>query len=789
MSIDNLQKEKILAAHFAATYPGGSTEDFEAFVIHRKNRYDQLKLWWDDMDALRVIRAAEHYVRNPDSEKEQSIDPIKGLAADENGFIQFKEKPIGKIYNYYRTVLPQEMQIKIAYDSLIDRFWTFVQQEKCTIRLSENELTIQIFVPQTNPNADFDIMSEWNEFIKFIYSERELYKSFTLLVNSLKLADRGFGYVRFPPATRDMVHWLAAFYIATLRERVLRNVDNYKKANSAFRKARDNVKKYQDQLNTDSLTEKRRTSTETKLNDEKRKLNDAVQERKSALRVNQVELNKILSSLRHQTDTTHFDHAERLSHQFNRTGAMQFSYGTVKLKSQGGKSSIEDTIIEILKGSITPVNCPLVSINQMSGFIERKAGDMNSANFCYSCGKLFSKEAQKYKANRFVFEAPSQRPQGGGGEARPYICGECLTVAFACPVKLTSRSIVVQLAPSDQTDQSFSVENHLRMLTLGELNLVAGRYLLINCREFVGSGSNRTLVSEKIGQRQYTLWRVACILPTAALQTMKFTLFAGGTKIPLESRYFVWLSLLNEIFSPSLVVGQRDNIPLCQAIRLIQEDEVISAIYKLVTAESTEVKQLTDWSYSEKRCLEELREKHCDLLEKSSNGDKLMTKQADFYRDVAALTGLTYAYCDSVRRLLVNNNKISAKEVQIEVKKLIEDVANPTGFTYRAAKEFADKKYSDTSAKMVRKDDNYFCYDQAKRLLKDVLEVDISKRKDDGNGQESLQVYYDDILNAYAQLSEEYDKAEWRKLATELKQNLYAKFPFLFRKETNQNGS
>ena len=168
-----------------------------------------------------------------------------------------------------------------------------------------------------------------------------------------------------------------------------------------------------------------------------------------------------------------------------------------------------------------------------------------------------------------------------------------------------------------------------------------------------------------------------------------------------------------------------------------------------------------------------------------------MKNQAQFFRDVAALTGLTYAYCDSVRWLLVHNSKTSDKDVQIEVKKLIEDVTNPTGFTYRSAKEFAAKKYPDTRAKMVRKDDNYFCYDQAKRLLKDVLELDISNRKSqDKNGHESLKVYYDDILNAYAKLSERYDKTEWRKLATQLKQNLYAKFPFLFTsKEINQNGN
>lgn len=780
MVINDRQKEQILAAHFAATNLGNPARDFETLIdwISAKDQYNQLKLWWSDMDALCVIRKAEHYIKNQQPENRQLIDPTKNLSPGENGFIQFKEKRIGRIYDYYRIVLPQEMQIKIAYDSLIDRFWKYVQQNKYAIRLSENDLTIRIFVPQTNPNTEFDFVSEWNEFIKFAYSEAELYKSFTLLVNSLKLAGRGFGYVRFPSATSNMRHWLAAFYIATLRDRVLRNAA-YKKVNNAFKKARDNVKKYQSQLQAGNLTERRRISIKAKLDDENQKLNDAIQNCKSAMKMNQEELDQILSDLRHQTGTIRFDHAERLSHQFNRTGSTQF-LPTVKPKSHGAKSSIEDTIVEILNASITPLSCPFLSLDEMSEVLVRKAGD-DSKDMCYSCGRLLPAKQKHQQVNRFVLGAPSQRLQSGGNQTQPPVCGECLTVAFACPVKLTSGAIVVQLALHDQTDESFSIENHLRMLTLGELNLVAGRYLLINCREFVGSGSNRKLVSEKIGQIQYTLWRVACTFSAAALHTMKLTLFADGAEIPLKKRHFVWLSLLNEIFSPSLVVGQRDNIPLGQAIRLIQKDEVLSAIYKLVTAEFAQAKQLNDWSYSEKRCLEELREKHCDLLEKSSKGDKQMEKKAESYRDVAALTGLIYAYCDSIRWLLVHNSQISDKQVQIEVKKLIEDVANPTGFTYRAAKELADRKYPDTSAKMVRKDDNYFCYDQAKRLLKDVLELDMSNREGyDKNGHESLKVYYDDILNAYAKLSDKYDKTEWRKLTTQLKQNLYAKFPFLF---------
>ena len=687
-------------------------------------------------------------------------------------------EPIGKIYSYHRTVLPQEMQIKIAYDSLIERFWGFVQQRKCTIRLSENDLAIRIFVPQIDPDTEFNLMSEWDKFIKFAYSEAELYKSFTLLVNSLKLTDRGFGYVRFPPATKDMTHWLAAFYIATLRERVLRNADNYKEANEALRKARDNVKKYQDQLRTDSLTEKRRTSIEIRLGDEKEKLDDALQALKSALKVNKKELDQILSELRHQTDTPDFDQAERLSRQFNRTGSMQFSYGTVKLKAQSQKSSIEGTIIEILNTPIAPPSCPFVSLDEIPETIIRGAGD-NAKNLCYSCGKPLPAKEKHQQANRFVLGDPSQRLQSGGSQTQPDVCGECLTIAFACSVKFTSGAIIVQLAPNDQTDESFSIENHLRMLTLGELNLVAGRYLLINCREFVGSGSNRTLVSEKIGQMQYTLWRVACIFPTAALETMKFTLFTGGAKIPLKTRHFVWLSLLNEIFSPNLVVGQRDNIPLGQAIRLIQKDEVISAIYRLVTAESIEAKQLTDWSYSEKRGLEELREKHCTLLKESSKGDKQMMKQADLYRDVAALTGLTYAYCDYLRGELRKKEKPNT--VQREVKKLIEKVVNPSFFNYEASDVLPG-----TRATMYCSDDNYFCYAEAKRLLEDTLKLDLSDREGrTDKGQESLTIFFDDILNAYAALSQKYcKKAQQRKLSYQIKLNLHAKFASLF----NQKG-
>ena len=770
--MDIQQRTKILATHFAATKQNELTADFEAFVygMQKRGKFEQLKQWWEEMEALHILRRANHLIQYP---HEQINCEISELPKVEGQTVIFKTQSIGKIYDYQRIVLPQEMQIRIAYDSLDERFLTFLQQEKHAIRLFENTFTISLFVP----HLDFQLEKEWVRFIQqFAYSEKELYKSFTLLVNSLKLTDRGFGYVRFPPATKQMAHWLAAFYIATLRERVLRNADNYRNANTALGKAQENVKRYQDQLKAGNLTERRRANIELKLDTERKNLKEAKQILESTLTVNQAEFDQILSGLRDQTDTTNLDHAERLSRQFNRTGSMQFSYGTVKLKSQGGKSSIEDTIVEILNEPIALPSCPFVPLDAIPEIIVRNAGD-NAKNLCYSCGRPLPAKERHQQANRFVLSDPSQRLQSGGSQAQPNVCGECLTVAFACPVKLTSGAIVVQLAPRDEIDQSFSIENQLRMLTLGELNLVAGRYLLINCREFVGSGNSRTLVSEKIGQVQYTLWRVACILPAEALGTMKCTLFIGGAEIPLKTRHFVWLSLLNDIFSPNLIVEQRDNIPLGQAIRLIEKDEVIAAIYKMVTVDPNkrEANQLWETSYREKRVLEELREKHCILLEK---GEKPKMNQAKLFRHVAGLTGLTYAYCDDVRRKVSGDEKLNTER---EVSKLIEKVTNPNFFNYAASEPLTG-----TRATMYRNDDNYFCYDQAKCLLTEELNLDLSSRGESTSerGQLQLPIYFDDIVNAYTTLFENHYKSanEQHKLCYQLKLSLYAKFASLFQK-------
>ena len=152
--------------------------------------------------------------------------------------------------------------------------------------------------------------------------------------------------------------------------------------------------------------------------------------------------------------------------------------------------------------------------------------------------------------------------------------------------------------------------------------------------------------------------------------------------------------------------------------------------------------------------------------------------QAQLFRHVAGLTGLTYAYCDYVRSEVNKDKKLDTER---EVSKLIEKVTNPNFFNYAASEPLPG-----TRATMYRNDDNYFCYDQAKCILTEELNLDLSSRGESTSerGQLQLPIYFDDIVNAYTTLFEKYYKSanEQRKLCYQLKLSLYAKFASLFQR-------
>jgi len=240
----------------------------------------------------------------------------------------------------------------------------------------------------------------------------------------------------------------------------------------------------------------------------------------------------------------------------------------------------------------------------------------------------------------------------------------------------------------------------------------------------------------------------------------------------------VWLNYLQSIFR--LETTYRDkkanvykpNRATFEAIRLVQKEEVIKAIYALVSADSSQVTQLTDHSFESLRLLEELRQAHCTFLEEAN-----MPEKAKMFRDVAAMTGLLDAFCDYVRSEATKGGKSAENEVE----KLIEEVTDPFRFIYRASHNL-----SGTMATMFRNDDNYFCFDSARDLMAKLVGDDMQKREGvSEKGTRSLRIYFDDVRNAYVTLFETDYKTEkeQKDFTTELKLSLAAKFPEYYTKK------
>ena len=151
-------------------------------------------------------------------------------------------------------------------------------------------------------------------------------------------------------------------------------------------------------------------------------------------------------------------------------------------------------------------------------------------------------------------------------------------------------------------------------------------------------------------------------------------------------------------------------------------------------------------------------------------------KRAEFYRDVAGMTGLLYAFCDFTRR----SAKANDDNVRIEVRKLIERTNDPYQFNYTAAAN-TEKEV----ATLYRSQDMHFSYDETKRLLA-WLDVEVAQRETvDDKGQAQLKLNFDDVVKAYTQLFEEkYNKSkEQREFLYALKLSLHARFPELMERQ------
>ncbi|WP_293363638.1 hypothetical protein [Microcoleus sp. CAWBG52] len=725
----------------------------------------------------------------------------------------------------YKSPLPGELQAKLSIESAIDRFLEYLQKQYQITVLHESDYHVQVFIPHRKEPADFS--QYWREFIENVafstYGHTKhnlpgLVQTFIVMLNSVTLAGRGFSTLEIPILTQEQSNVLAAWYLAVVREVEQRQT-----------KRKNDIDYLKKELDDPELSEKDRTSSAKKLLDkeemqlkEAKKYNEAFQKSfgkvlKEQQSITQ-ELNQIKSELADsglktaQINKLHKQQEKLVAQTIFTQESVQQKirllaeadgepFKFIQYDRQQNPARFKDIVnisksftktatdqINATRGDIftqcilemyrllenppsDPFPEPLLS-EQPSITEVRSAGD-DGKHFCYSCGVAL--ENAKWKVARFMFERPSQRRQSSSSEDRPYICGSCSALAFASPLKVTDESIILKLEPVNQSEPAkLKVKDYIRMLTNKELHLSAGRYVVL-ASDRTGGGD---LASQKLGQVQYALAKVASIFPVEVLADFKFSLIIQGSQSKqLASRHLVFIKGLIEGYSQSIIItGKEINMTLGDAVRYIEDDlpfiaeyDVTKAAAKVNSLQLEKVRQLY-WKIFE----ENLESQGVDM--DSSNQ---IAKRAKLYRDVTSLTGLTYAFAQSLESTA--KKAMKTEDAEREVSKIIEKVDDAVAFCYYAT--LGDQKKTNVQARLYCNPENYFVYEQTKNLLEE-LKITNREEKDAEKQQTWLTLYADDVMRAYTYFAENgYSQdREWNELTYNLKLSLYTRFPELVRK-------
>jgi len=737
----------------------------------------------------------------------------------------YQGQKIGKTQILYKSPLPGELQARLSIESAIDRFLEYLQKQYQIAVLNESDYHVQVFIPHRKERADFS--QYWREFIENIafstYGDTKhnlpgLVQTFIVMVNSVTLAGRGFSTLEIPILTQEQSNVLAAWYLAVVRDVEKRQT-----------KRQNEIDALKKELDNPELSAKDRTSPEKKLQDkeemqlkEAKKYNEAFQKSfgkvlKEQQSITQ-ELNKIKSELAdsglktaqinklqkqqdklvtqiiftqesvqqkihllaesdgepfkfiqcdRQQNPARFKDIVNISKSFTKTATDQINSTRGDIFTQ--------CILEMYRLLENPPSAPLPEplLSEKPGIKEvRSAGD-DGKYFCYSCGVTL--QNAKWKVARFMFERPSQRRQSSSSEDRPYICASCSALAFASPLKVTDESIILKLEPVNQSEPAkLKVKDYIRMLTNKELHLSAGRYVVL-ASDRTGGGD---LASQKLGQVQYALAKIASIFPLEVLADFKFSLILQGSQPKqLASRHLVFIKGLIEGYSQSIVItGKEINMTLGDAVRYVEDDLPFLAEYNVVKA-AAKINYLQ---------LEKVRQLYWQIIQEdlklqgvNMDSSNQIAKRAKLYRDVTALTGLTYAFAQSLESTA--KKAMKPEDAEREVSKIIEKVDDAVAFCYYAT--LGDEKKTNVQARLYCNPENYFVYDQTKKLLEE-LKITNREEKDAEKQQTWLTLYADDVMRAYTYFAENgYSQdREWNELTYNLKLSLYTRFPELVRK-------
>ena len=308
------------------------------------------------------------------------------------------------------------------------------------------------------------------------------------------------------------------------------------------------------------------------------------------------------------------------------------------------------------------------------------------------------------------------------------------------------------------------------MLTNKEMHLSSGRFIVIASEK----NQKGDPAAKKMGAVQYALAKVSTVFPSEVLSDFRFILMIQGGEVKLATRHLIFIKGLMDCYGQSIVIAGKDfNLTLGDAIRYVQQDLPYLADYTI-----TKIANI-----SQSLELEKTRTLYWEAIQidlklqgDSMDSNTQLSKRAKLYRDVAALTGLAYAFASSMEFKLKG---IDDKDREREISKLIEQVKDSTFFCY-----YATLGVETTVQARLRKDpENYFIYEQTKNLLLKLDQVD--REESDEAGKTWLQLYADDMNRSYVYFAENgygSDK-EWNELTYQLKLSLYTRFPELVRKQ------
>jgi hypothetical protein len=734
-----------------------------------------------------------------------------------------QDRELGKIQILYKSPIPGELQARLAIESAIDRFLEYLQKVHQIVVLEESDRHVRVFIP----NKEIpDFKTLWRKFLEEVafstFGENQLaglVQTFIVMLNAITLSGRGFSTLDVPILTKDQADVLAAWYFAVARDvegrqtKRQQQIDTLRKElenpeiaekdrKSKSKELQDKyamqdkeAKKYQESFQKGfdkSLKEQASAWQELEViqkelektgltKAQKNKLQKQQDNLKSKVVFSQESVHHKISLLAESRgDPFNFLELDRMqdSEKFRKIEAITKSFSKVatdQINATRGDiftQCISEMYRLLEAETFDPLPDPLLS-KEVILPEWRSAGD-DSKEFCYSCGVAIDARTAKWQVLRFMFERPSQRRQSSSGEGRPHICTSCSALAFASPLKVTDESIILKLTSAKGDKDSASIKDYVRMLTNKEMHLSGGRYLVL-VSDRTGGGD---IAAQKLGQVQYAMAKVASIFPVEVLTDFNFSLVVQSSQpIDLKSRHLLFIKGVMEGYSQPIIISGKDiNMTLGDAVRYIDQDLPILAEYTL-----TKIAVL----YGQIE-LEKVREAYWLQIQKdlqvigvSMESENQLPKRARLYRDVAALTGLTYAFAQS----LENTAKKAMKDedAEREVSKLIEKVDDAVAFCYYAT--LGDETKKSVQSRLYRSPYNYFIYDQTKALLKKLGLSDRETTEIDKQ-QTYLALYADDVLSAYTHFAENgYSQPkDWNDLTYQLKLSLYTRFPELVRK-------